>query len=248
MTPLPPHIAQEARRAALAVLAVGSAAGIALWRVFKPMLRTLAQVLLAVIVIFEEWGWQPLSALLARLARFKPWAMAERWIAGLPPYGALAAFALPMTLLFPLKLLAVYLFANGKLLLGSALLIGAKLTSTAFVARIFTLTKPSLMQIGWFARAYARFLPWEAAAMAWLRGSWAWRAGRVFKHRAARMARSGWAAAKPRLVAWLVAAKLRWAEVRPRLQGAAAVALREVVTRVRAVVRMLRIGRDAGRR
>lgn len=216
-----PVIAQELRRHAAAMAAVGAAAAVALWRVWKPVLRTLAQIVLALVVIFEEWGWQPLQAALARLARFKPWAAVERWIAGLPPYGALAAFALPMTLLFPLKLVAVYLFANGKYILGAGLLTGAKLTSTAFVARIFTLTKPTLMQIGWFARAYARFVPWEEAAMAWLRSSWAWRVGRIVKHRAGRSVRAAWASARPRLQAAFADVRLWWAATWPKLRAAA---------------------------
>ncbi len=162
--------------AAVALLAAGA---VALWRALRPALVLGGQLIFALIVIFEEWGWQPLARAVAALARYKPWAMLEGWIAGLPPYGALGVFAMPAVLLFPLKLLAVYLFANGKVLLGTGLLIGAKLTSTAFVARIFALTKPALMRIGWFARAYAWFVPWEEAALAWLRSSWAWRVGRV---------------------------------------------------------------------
>lgn len=230
---------RAARRHATAVLAVASAAAIALWRVWRPILRTALQLLLALVVIFEEWGWQPLSAALARLARFKPWAMAEQWIAGLPPYGALAAFALPMTLLFPLKLLAVYLFANGKVLLGTGLLIGAKLTSTAFVARIFALTKPALMRIGWFARAYAWFVPWEEAALAWLRSSWAWRVGRVVKHRTVKGVQATWRDLKPRLQGLAARARAAWADIAPRLKALSA----SLLVSIRATARRLLGGR-----
>ncbi len=234
-----PQIASEMRRVGVALPAVGWAGAMALWRLARPLLRAGLHLLLAIIVIFEEWGWQPLAALLARLARFKPWARVEQWLAGLPPYGALAAFALPMTLLFPLKLLAVYLFTTGKLVLGTLLLVGAKLTSTAFVARIFMLTKPALMRIGWFARAYAWFVPWEEAAVAWLRGSWAWRVGRIVKHRAVRTARASWAALRPRLQAMADAVRLWWADVGPRWRLAADRLLREAVARARAAVRRI---------
>lgn len=170
------------------VAAVGAAAAIALWRTLRPLALAVAQVLLALVVVFEEWGWQPLAAALAWFARFRPIALLEAWIASLPPYGALAVFALPVTLLFPLKLVAVWLLANGKVFLAGALFIGAKLASTAFLARIFMLTKPALMQIAWFRRAYAWFVPWEEAALGWLRASWAWRAGRILKARAKRFA------------------------------------------------------------
>lgn len=234
-----PVIARELVRYTGAVAAVAWAAAVALWRVWKPVLRAAAQVLLALVVIFEEWGWQPLSAALARLTRFKPWAAFELWLAGLPPYGALAAFAIPITLLFPLKLLAVYLFTTGKYVLGTALLIGAKLTSTAIVARIFMLTKPALMQIGWFAWAYAKFVPWEEEAMRRLRGSWVWRVGRVVRHRAGRAARAAWTALRPRLEAAVADLRLWWLRTWPRIRARAREAAATARERMTALVRRL---------
>lgn len=175
------QIAREILKGLNVAAAVAAAALVAGWRTLRPLLVAAAQVLLALVVIFEEWGWEPLAAALARLARYRPIAALERWIAGLPPFGALLVFALPVTLLFPLKLVAVWLLAQGKVLLAAVLFIGAKVASTAIVARLFMLTKPALMQIGLFARAYTWFLPWQEAAFAWLRSSWAWRQGRVVK-------------------------------------------------------------------
>jgi hypothetical protein len=40
--------------------------------------------------------------------------------------------------------------------------IAAKIVGTALIARIFVLTQPSLLRIGWFAWAYARFLAFKA--------------------------------------------------------------------------------------
>ncbi len=121
------------------------------WQHIRPPLSFTLQVLAALILLFEEWGWRPLVDALAYLSRFRIVARLELVIAGLPPYGALAALALPTSILFPLKLLAVYLVANGKLFAASLLFVGAKIASTALIARLFLLTKPSLMQIGWFA-------------------------------------------------------------------------------------------------
>jgi hypothetical protein len=175
------QIAREILKGFYVAAAVAAAAMVAGWRTLRPLVVAAAQLLLALVVIFEEWGWEPLAAALARLARYRPIAALERWIAGLPPLGALFIFAAPMTLLFPLKLVAVWLLAQGKVLMAGALFVGAKLASTAIVARLFMLTKPALMRIGWFARAYTWYLPWQEAAFAWLRGSWAWRQGRVVK-------------------------------------------------------------------
>ena len=121
------------------------------WDVLRPAVVFALNVLVAVILIFEEWGWRPLSAFVARLARFRLWAMAELWIAGLPPYGALLALGVPSAILIPAKLLGVYLLATGHFVTAAIVIVAAKLASTALIARIFLLTKPALMQIAWFA-------------------------------------------------------------------------------------------------
>ena len=65
-------------------------------------------VLLALLVLFEEWGWQPLVALVGRLRRLEVWARFEHWIEGLPPYPALAVLGLPSLAIVPVKLLALF--------------------------------------------------------------------------------------------------------------------------------------------
>jgi hypothetical protein len=165
----------------------GSAAIAALAAVGRGLLLLLqrgAGVLLALVLLFEEWGWRPLADLLARLGRFALWARLEAAIAALPPYAALGAFLLPTVLLLPLKVLALYLVAQGHLAGATALLAGAKVAGTALVARIFALTQPRLMEIGWFARLYGTLVPWRDAAFARIRATWAWRWGRLVKARA----------------------------------------------------------------
>jgi hypothetical protein len=153
------------------------------WGIARGPLIVALQVIAALIVLFEEWGWKPLSDLIARLAKFGPIALIERVIASLPPYGALVVFALPTTILLPLKFVAMWLLAQGQWWAATGLFIGAKIASTALVARIFMLTKPALMQIGWFARAYNWFVPWKDALFAKIRASWVWRYGRMVKTR-----------------------------------------------------------------
>ena len=147
------------------------------------LLKFQLMLLLALVLLFEEWGWRPLAAMLAGLARFRPWARIEAWIAGLPPYGALVVFGMPATLLLPVKLAALYFLAHGEPVRATLVLIAAKLVGTALVARIFLLTKPTLMQLDWFARAYHRFIPWRDAITAKIRASWVWRYGRLLKSR-----------------------------------------------------------------
>ena len=113
---------------------------------FRKILRILLTTPLALVLLFEEWGWAPLAALMMRLARLPIWYRLERWIASLPPWAALVTFLLPMIALFPVKLGAIYLFAAGHKLSGAILLIAAKLAGTAVVARLFHITQPALMQ------------------------------------------------------------------------------------------------------
>jgi len=207
------------------VIALWSAREIArtAWSIARVPVMHALQILAALIVLFEEWGWKPLSQLLAWLARFAPIAALERWIAGLPPYGALMVFALPATFLLPLKFIAMWLLASGKWWTATALFAGAKVASTAIIARIFILTKPALMRIGWFARAYDWFVPWKDALFAQIRASWIWRYGRMIKTRVRLEVKQAWMRWRPLVVArWRALAARRhevWQRIRTRIWG-----------------------------
>ncbi len=170
------------------------------WRATKPVLRVVLQVLLALVILLEEWGWRPLAALLGRFAKWRPWAQAEYAIARLPPYAALLVFVVPTLLLLPLKFLALLLIADGRLVLAAILFGAAKVVATALIARLFMLTHPALMQIGWFAWCYERFMPWKEALVENVRSSWVWRVGRLWKERAKRAGLGQWRSWRPALL------------------------------------------------
>jgi len=117
-------LAREARRDLRPLLR-------AAWDLLRRVLRTALEIALALIILFEEWGWRPLADLLGRLARWRPWAAIESVIMRLPPYAALVVFVLPTTLLLPLKLLALLLIAKGQV-------IAAGLLSSLAAVRIAT--------------------------------------------------------------------------------------------------------------
>ena len=151
-------------------------------------LRRLAQALrsvlgaaLALLILFEEWGWWPLQAWLARLASWPPLRALEALIQRLPPGPALALLALPALSLLPVKLAALALMAGGQPLAGLAVIVAAKLLGTAVVARLYQLTQPALLQWAWFARMQGWWLPWKVALLARVRSSRVWRQSRVFK-------------------------------------------------------------------
>ena len=178
----------------------------------RPIIVLAINVIVALILLFEEWGWRPLSALMARLARFRLWALTELWVAGLPPYGALLTLAVPSVILIPAKLLGVYLLATGHFVTAGVIIVAAKFASTALIARIFLLTKPALMQIPWFAYAYGVFVPWQEALFARVRASWPWRYGRILKWRVKNYVRTAWLSLRPRIAA-------QWLGLQPKLQA-----------------------------
>ena len=141
---------------------------------FKRLLRALTFGVLALVLLFEEWGWEPLARLFGRLARLPLWARMEALITRLPRWGALLIFAVPWALLLPIKFLALFLFASSQKALGIALLLGAKLLGTAIVARLFQLTQPALMLFPIFAKWYPRWKTWKDALMSQIRASEPW--------------------------------------------------------------------------
>jgi hypothetical protein len=131
--------------------------------------------LLAAILIFEEWGWEHLAALMAWAGRWPGIRQIERMIRRLPPYGALALFVLPALALLPFKLLALYWLSQGKAALGIGVILAAKLTGTAILARLFSLTQPTLMRLAWFARLFAKWMELKTRVLDHVHRSVAWR-------------------------------------------------------------------------
>src|SRR5437868_7847736 len=118
--------------------------------------------LAAVIILIEDWLWDDLARLAAAIGRLPVFHQVETLITKLPPYAALLCFAVPSLLLIPVKLVALYFISHGHALSGMLTVIGAKVAGTALVARLFTLTQPRLMRIGWFAWVYERFVGFKA--------------------------------------------------------------------------------------
>ena len=164
----------------------------------RRLLGWLAVWLIAIVLLFEEWGWERLEALMAWLGRWPGLRQLEALIRRLPPYGALALFLVPMLALLPVKLLALYWIGQGHAGLGLSVIVAAKLGGTAIVARLFALTQPSLMKLDWFARLFARWMAFKSRVLARVKASTAWRS---------------WLATRQAIAQWLSRAKagvLRW--------------------------------------
>jgi hypothetical protein len=162
-------------------------------------LGTVAIWLMAAILLFEEWGWEYLAAVVAWFGRLPGLRWIEARIRQLPPYGALGLFAVPVLSLLPIKLLALYWLGHGHQVLGISVIVLAKVGGTAVTARLFMLTRPTLMRLAWFARWFTRWMDFKEGVLNRVRQSPAWQTWLRFKSRC----RSAWQGLRVRLHRWL---------------------------------------------
>src|SRR5260221_12794174 len=107
-------------------------------------LRAFFGTLLALLILFEEWGWEPLQRLVARVAKLPPLAWLNRKIVQLPPYGALAVFFIPALALLPVKIAALWLIGRGNATLGLVVIVLAKVVGTAVRGPPFSAHPPPI--------------------------------------------------------------------------------------------------------
>lgn len=130
--------------------------------------------LAALVLLVEEWCWETGMRIARFLARWPALAALEARVRTLPPYGALCAFVLPGLLLFPVKVLALVAIARGHALSGIATIVLAKVGGAAVVARLYVLTLPTLLAVGWFARCHGWFMGLKRRCLDYWRASHAY--------------------------------------------------------------------------
>jgi hypothetical protein len=91
----------------------------------------------------------------------------RRWIQKLGPYQSLAVLLVPIALVEPLKLIALFVAGNGHWLSGTGMLIGAYTMSLLVVERLFRVVKPKLMTLGWFAKIWTWWVALRDKVTAW---------------------------------------------------------------------------------
>lgn len=148
-------------------------------RALKRMLAAPLILLAAVILVLEDWLWDDLQRLAAAIGRLPVLRAIESLIVGLPPYAALACFGVPTLLLVPVKLAALYFISHGRPTLGLLTVIVAKVAGTALVARIFTLTRASLLRIGWFSVLYTWFVGFRDRIYGAIKASYVYRVAHI---------------------------------------------------------------------
>ena len=91
---------------------------------------------------------------------------AGRWLENRSAYQSLVILAVPFAIVEPAKLVAVAIAGEGHWLVGSVSLIVAYALSIFVVERLFTILKPNLLKIRWFAKMWHWFAGVRAKAMA----------------------------------------------------------------------------------
>lgn len=121
-------------------------------------------VLLAIIFLIEAWLWRHLEPIVEWIVARLPFkALKVRlaaWIETIPPPVALVVLAVPAVLLFPLKLLTIWLIAYKHFLSACVVFSFAKLTGLGITAFVFEATRPKLLQMAWFRWLYEHILIW----------------------------------------------------------------------------------------
>ena len=134
-------------------------------RLTRPLL-----ILLAVVFLFEAWLWSHLEPIVAWIVARLPLRAFKHWLAArierLPPAATLLVFIVPVVLLFPIKLLGLWLLAHHQWLAAVLVLVMAKLVGLGVTAFVFEVTRPKLLQMAWFRWLYQHVLAWLAWAHA----------------------------------------------------------------------------------
>jgi hypothetical protein len=98
-------------------------------------------------------------------------ARLRRRIQQLGPYQSLALLIVPVGLVEPLKIVALFVGGKGHWLSGTAMIIGAYVLSLFFVERLFRVIKPKLMALSWFAKLWTPLMTFRSKVNRWFRVS-----------------------------------------------------------------------------
>jgi putative effector of murein hydrolase LrgA (UPF0299 family) len=123
---------------------------------------------IAVIFVIEAWLWDVFEGLIARCVALLPLDDFKQWLSDtvdrLPPQAVLLIFAIPAAVLFPVKLIEVWLIMHQQWFWAIMLIILAKLVGVGITAFVFEATREKLLQMDWFRAAYDKIIEWRDLA------------------------------------------------------------------------------------
>jgi hypothetical protein len=131
---------------------------------FKRAIRLTLIILAAIWMLFEDWVWDSVVALMEAVGRLKIINSFETYLARQNKYLLLTLFTFPFLIMIPAKLYGLYLITGGKVVRGVTIFVIAKGLITALVTRLFIISKDKLLLI----KSFAAFYYWFKAKKEWL--------------------------------------------------------------------------------
>jgi hypothetical protein len=126
----------------------------------------------AAIFIIEAWLWDKLGGLLRTLVGLLPFESWKRVLAKAleraPAPVVLLIFLVPIAVIEPFKLLALWAITHHHVFLGVAAFVAAKFAGLGITAFLFDVTREKLLSMPWFARFYDWVMMLRAKAHAFL--------------------------------------------------------------------------------
>jgi hypothetical protein len=95
-----------------------------------------------------------------------------RCIERLGPYQSLSILAVPLAIVEPLKLVALFVVGGGHFIAGVLVMICAYAGSLFITERLFVVLKPKLLILPWFAFAWQCFVTVRDKLVNWLLRTW----------------------------------------------------------------------------
>jgi hypothetical protein len=149
----------------------------------RSRLRTVLIFCGALLFLFEEWLWTRFLHLFAWLGRLGMLRWLDSKLVRLAPAAALVILCIPIVVLFPVKIVGLWMITTGRLFSGCCVMLTAKLLSTAIIARIFVTCRSQLLRMAWFARLHAITCALRDRVHRWMEQQPAWIDARRFLRR-----------------------------------------------------------------
>ncbi len=131
------------------------------WRLLKTLLRGVFGTIALAFFIIEDVFWAALKPIMAWVSNLAAIRRLEAWLDELGPMPFLALFIVPLIVVWPVKLIGLWIIAQGRVIIGSIIFGAAEFIGAALAVRLWAIGRDRLLTIGWFAKAYG--------AITWLR-------------------------------------------------------------------------------
>jgi hypothetical protein len=131
---------------------------------FKRAIRLILITFAAAWMLFEDWIWDSIVALVQVVARLKIIIRFETFLGKQNQYLLLTLFIFPFFIMIPAKVYGIYLITSGKVIRGVTIFVAAKGLITVLVTRLFVVSKDKLLLI----KSFASFYYWFKDKKEWL--------------------------------------------------------------------------------